>query len=166
MAISRVARRPVGLSAGLGETRVAKPRPASLRGRQRRLGARRDQRALLLGQRRVDVQHERVHVRTKLCHNERNALRHQPGDERDIARQPIELGDNDRAYALASAVERGRQLRTPIERISALASLDLDILAGDLQTLGLSEALSVTRRPATPSRSPSPPIPRERFSRR
>ena len=90
------------------------------------------------------------------------------GGRADVKRiDPDRLGDIlELGRAEIVDFERGRQLRTPIERISALASLDLDILAGDLQTLGLSEALSVTRRPATPSRSPSPPIPRERFSRR
>ena len=38
--------------------------------------------------------------------DERHALRHQAGNERDIARQPVELGDQDAAFAPALAAAR------------------------------------------------------------
>lgn len=58
-----------------------------------------NQRALLLRQRRINVQHERIDVGTKLGNNERYAMYHEPADEVDIPRQPVELGNRDRAFA-------------------------------------------------------------------
>src|SRR5450631_182193 len=56
---------------------------------QRRLGTLRDQRALLLCQGRVDVQHERICVPTQRRDDERHLVRHKAGDEADVAGQPI-----------------------------------------------------------------------------
>src|SRR4051812_40960834 len=50
------------------------PRPLDA---ERCLGARRYQPSLLLRQRGVEVQHERISIRAKLGHNERNTLGHQ-----------------------------------------------------------------------------------------
>jgi hypothetical protein len=53
---------------------------------------------------------------------------HQAADEVDIAGQPVELGDDDRAALidLASGLERGGELRAAIERVGTLACLDFD----------------------------------------
>jgi hypothetical protein len=48
------------------------------------------------------VQHERIGVGAQLGDNERHAPGHQAGNEGHIARQPIELGNNDRALARAA----------------------------------------------------------------
>ena len=47
-----------------------------------------DQSALLFRERGVEMQHERVGICAKFRNNEGNALRHQPGDERHVARFP------------------------------------------------------------------------------
>jgi hypothetical protein len=44
-----------------------------------------------------------------------------------VARQPIELGDDDGALALTGLGERCGELRATIESIRALARLDLDV---------------------------------------
>ena len=51
--------------------------------------------ALLFGQRGVDVQDERIDVPAQRADDERHPLRHQAGDERDVAAEPVELGDGD-----------------------------------------------------------------------
>ncbi len=56
-----------------------------------------------------------------------------------IAGQPIELGDYDRAFALAGFGERRGELRATIERIRALAGFDLDILGNDFEAFSLGE---------------------------
>ena len=58
-----------------------------------------DQPALLLGQRRVEVQHEWIGVGAEFGDDERHALGHKAGDEGDVAGEAIELGDDDRALA-------------------------------------------------------------------
>jgi hypothetical protein len=47
----------------------------------------------------------------------------------DIARQSIELDDEDRALRLARFSQRRGQLRTTIERVGAFAGLDFDEFA-------------------------------------
>src|SRR5450631_1264907 len=71
------------------EVRVAQFYTAYLGRCQRRLGTLRDQRALLLCQGRVDVQHERICVPTQRRDDERHLVRHKAGDEADVAGQPI-----------------------------------------------------------------------------
>ena len=60
----------------------------------------RDQPALLLGQRGVEVQHERIGVSAQLGDDERRLVGHQAGDEVDVAAEPVELGDDDRRLVL------------------------------------------------------------------
>jgi hypothetical protein len=72
--------------------------------RQRLFGARRDHRPLLFGKRGVDVQDERVDVGPKLSHDESDALGHQARDKGNVAAEPVELGDHDRASELARSV--------------------------------------------------------------
>ena len=98
---------------------------------QRRLGALRDQPPLLLGQRGVEVQHERIGVAAEFGDDERHALRHQAGDERDVARQPVQLRDQDAALRGLGRSQRGCELRPPVERVGALAGFGLDVLGDD-----------------------------------
>jgi hypothetical protein len=59
----------------------------------------------------------------------------------DIATEPIELGDGDRAMLPISASfgQGGAELRATIERVRALPRLDLDMLGDDIEVLGLGE---------------------------
>jgi hypothetical protein len=50
-----------------------------------------DQPPFLLGQGGKEVKHERVSVAAEFGDDERYALRHQAGDERNVARQSAEL---------------------------------------------------------------------------
>ena len=65
--------------------------------RERRLCAPGDQCPLLFCERSVEVQDEWIDIRSKLSDEERYAMRHQTGNEVDVARETIELGDCDRA---------------------------------------------------------------------
>ena len=103
-------------------------------------GALRDQPPFLLGKRCVEVQHERVGIGAKFGDDEGDALRHQAGNEGDVAREAVELGHDDRALRLARCGQRGCQLRSAIERIGALAGLDLGELVQDGDALGFGEA--------------------------
>ncbi len=60
----------------------------------------------------------------------------------NVTREPVELGDGDRARlpVAAGASQGGGELRAAVERIGALARLDLSELGGDLEALGLGEA--------------------------
>jgi hypothetical protein len=60
----------------------------------------------------------------------------------DVAAQPVELGYGDRRRPAlpAGRGERITEFRATIERIGALAALDLDKLVGDLEALGFGEA--------------------------
>ena len=108
---------------GLGRVRpVAEQGAGGLLPAERVAGPLRDQRALLLGERGEEVQHERVGVGAQLGDDERHALRHEAGDERHVARQPVELGHDDRALRLSGHGERGGQLGPAVEGVSALAS--------------------------------------------
>ena len=88
------------------------------------------------------MQQERRHVWPEFGDQERDALRHQPRDEVHVAAEPVELGDRDRrAPALAAGLgERVTEFRAPLERVSALARFDLDMLGDDLEALGLGES--------------------------
>ncbi len=79
--------------AGIGA--VAQPGTPSLAGGERGPRSFTDQASLFLSQGGIEVEHERVGIGPKLGDDEWNTLRHQAGDEGDIAREPIELGDDD-----------------------------------------------------------------------
>ena len=74
------------------------------------MSRRRDQPTLLLGQRGVEVQQERIDVGTQLGDDELDALRHQAADEVNVAAEPVQLGDRDRALAMFGLSQRGSQL--------------------------------------------------------
>ena len=64
---------------------------------------------------------------------------HKPGDEGDVAGQPIELGDDDGAAGALGSCQSCRELRPPLQGIGALARLDLDELAYEGKALALAE---------------------------
>jgi len=69
------------------------------------------------------MQHERIGVAPEFGDDEWRALRHEAGDEGDIARQPVQLGDQDAALRPFGGRECGCELRSPIECIGALAQI-------------------------------------------
>lgn len=85
------------------------------------------------------MQHEGISIRTKLGNNEWRPLRHQAGDEVNIAAQAIQLGHDDRAFGLAGGGECRRELGASVEGIRTLAGLDLDELSHDLEPIVCGE---------------------------
>jgi hypothetical protein len=85
------------------------------------------------------VQQERIDVGTQLGDDELDALRHQATDEVNVAAEPVQLGDRDRALAMLGLSQRGSQLRAASKRVGTFAGLDLDELTGQLEALGLGE---------------------------
>lgn len=73
-----------------------------------------DHAALLLGEGRIDVQHERVRVGAKLGHDEGHPLRHQPGDKRHVAGQAVPLGHHDRSLGFAGGGQSGGKVRLAV----------------------------------------------------
>ena len=69
---------------------------------------------------------ERVNIRPKLRDQERNAVRHQPGDEMHVAGQPVELCDDERAPLAPRLSENCCKLRSAFQGVGALPRLDLD----------------------------------------
>jgi DNA invertase Pin-like site-specific DNA recombinase len=139
------------LRARLIEARVAEAGSSRLGGLQRRLRALGDDAPLFLRHGGVNVQHERWNRGAKLGDDEWHALLHKPGDEVDVTREAVELGDHDRAFAAARLVERGGELRAQVERVRALAGFDLDMFADDRKAFGVGEALDASRpRPDLP----------------
>jgi hypothetical protein len=123
-----------------------------LRRRERRLCAPGDQGALLFGERGIEMQNEGIDVRPEFRNEERDAMRHQAGNEMHVARETVELGDRDRATQRARLGERRRQLGPTIERVASLARLDFNKLGGDFKPL-------VAREPFNASRCASMPKP-------
>jgi hypothetical protein len=64
--------------------------------------------------------------------DERHPLRHQPADEKHIARQPVELKAPIVVAKLLGKFQRRGELRALVERVGALASFDLDELMHNL----------------------------------
>jgi hypothetical protein len=130
---------------------------ARLDGLQRCPGALADEGAFLLGQRRVDMQHEGVNVGAQLGHEERHAVDHEARDEMHITPEAAELRDDDRHLEPLGVGEGGGKLRPAIERVMALARFNLNILGMDLRALALSKGrdgrpLGFEPEPASPCR--------------
>jgi hypothetical protein len=85
------------------------------------------------------MQHKRVGVAAEFSHDERHALGHQPCNERNIAREPIELGNQDAAFGRAGGSEGGCELRAAVERVGAFAGLRLDELGDDGEAFSFGE---------------------------
>src|SRR3954471_8961946 len=90
--VGRGLQRSAADGAGLANIdRIAKLGPARLPDREGGLGPLGNEMAFLLSQSRIEVQHEGIGVPAELGHHERYALRHEARDERNVARQPVEL---------------------------------------------------------------------------
>jgi hypothetical protein len=82
---------------------------------------------------------ERIGISTQLGHNEGHALRHQAGNECDVAGNPVELGNKDGTFGRACRAQSGGKLRPPIERVGPLAGFGLDELPGKSGARGETE---------------------------
>ena len=85
------------------------------------------------------MQGERVDVAAERGDDERHPLRHQAGDERDVAAEPVELGDGDLTLGLLRRLQRRLQFGPAVECVAALAGLDLGELGDDLEAFGRGE---------------------------
>lgn len=68
----------------------------------------------------------------ELGHHERDTMCDQARDERHVAAEPVEFGDDNWALELARLFERRAQPRPQVQGVGALARFDLDMLAGKL----------------------------------
>jgi hypothetical protein len=126
--------------AGLADVAwIAQLAPACLPDCQRCFGALGDQASLLLGQGGVEVEHERIGVAAEFSHDEGDALGHQARDERHIARQPVQLGDQDATSRSLGRSKGSCELRAPVERISALAGFGFDVFGDDRDVFRFGE---------------------------
>ena len=89
----------------------------------------------------MKAQHERLKRRLKLGNTERDAMRHEPGNEMNVAAEPIELRNGGEASlsVTASLCKRGGELRTAVKRLRALARLDFGELGNETQSLSGGE---------------------------
>ena len=88
---------------------AAQLRAACLGGVQGGLGALADHLARVLGHGGEDVDGEPVGLRH--VHGDKfHAGLHQPADKMDVARQPVELGDQQRGFMFPAGIERGGEL--------------------------------------------------------
>jgi hypothetical protein len=85
------------------------------------------------------MQHKRVGIAPEFGHDERDALRHQAGHERDIAGEPVELRDQDAALRGLGGGQCGCELRSPVHCVGALAGLCFNKLSDDGELLGFGE---------------------------
>ena len=60
-------------------------------------------------------------IGSQLSDDERDPLSHQTADEMDVAAEPIELRDDDRAFQPAGHLESRGKLRPALKRVSAWA---------------------------------------------
>jgi hypothetical protein len=96
------------------------------------LGTGRDQRPLILSERRVKMEHKRVRVGAELGDDEQQPLRHQPRNEMHVSGEPIEIRDDNGTVRLASVNEGVAELWTAVERVGALSDLGLNKLAHEI----------------------------------
>jgi hypothetical protein len=99
-----------------------------------------DQPTLLLGQGRIEVQHERISVTTKFRNDEGHALRHQARHERYVAGQPVKLGNDNAALRSLCSGQRSGELRPTVQSVSPLPGFGLDVLGDDGEAFRLGEA--------------------------
>ena len=98
---------------------------------ERRTRPLRDQPPFLLRESSVEVQHERVCIRTQFDDDERHLLRHETGDEGNVPGEPVELGNDDRSPAGLPRRECRSELRAPVQGVGTLAGLDLGELCDE-----------------------------------
>ena len=133
-AIGRGAVRRTRLDCGRRGSGIAELDTSSFFCGERRLGAGRGQRTLLLCQSGVKMQHEWVGIGAKLGDDERNPMRRQAANEMHVAGQPTELHDENRKLVLSGSRQRCCQLRPAVERIGAFTRLEFDMLGDEIKS--------------------------------
>ena len=101
------------------------------------------------------MQHEWVGIGSEFGDDEGHTLRHQAGNEGHVAREPVELGHQDRTLRLARCGQRCGELRPSVERVGALAGFDLGEFGEDGDAFGFGKA----RDRCSLASSPSPDRP-------
>jgi hypothetical protein len=81
------------------------------------------------------VEHERISVSTKLGNNEGDALRHEPGNKCNVAREAVESGHQNRALDVSGGCKRGGRPRAPVERVSPLPAFAFDVVTDHRDTV-------------------------------
>ena len=90
-----------------------------------------------LGQRRENVQFERLGIRA-VADEERHTALHQAGNEVDVAAKAVQAGNDQRGLALAAGGQGPRQFRT----VRPFAGLDLDKLLKQLPAAAIEIVLN------------------------
>jgi hypothetical protein len=72
------------------------------------------------------MEDERINVRTKFSHYERDAVRHKPANEMHIAAQPVQFRYSHRAAVAARLVKSGSKLGAPLDGVRAFARFHLN----------------------------------------
>jgi hypothetical protein len=80
-----------------------------------------------LGERRVEVERERVGVGAEFGDDKRHPVDHQPADEVDVARQPVQFRYDDRVMGFSRGRQCGGEHGSPLQRVGALARLYFDV---------------------------------------
>ena len=86
------------------------------------------------------MEHEGIGVSPEFRYDEGDTLRHEPGDEGDVAGEAVELGDDDGALAAAGRGAGYGQLRTAVERVRTLAALRFGECRNEVEALLEGEA--------------------------
>ena len=86
------------------------------------------------------MQHEGVGISAELCDDERNAMCHEAADEMYVAGPAAELPNENRTFFLAGLRERRGELWAAVERVGALARLDLDEFRDEIKSFCFSKA--------------------------
>jgi hypothetical protein len=105
------------------------------------LGARADQRALLLGQGDKEVKDERINISAQLRDHEGHPTCHQAADEVNVSRNSIQHGNAHRALPPAGFRQRSGQLGAAVKSVTAFAGLHFHEYPDKLEALGSSEAV-------------------------
>jgi hypothetical protein len=90
-----------------------------------------DEAPLLLGQSRVEVQHEGIGIGPEFGGDEWHPLRHEAGNEGHVPRQAIELGDQHCASLRAGRRQGCGELGPAIQRIGSPTCLGFRKLGND-----------------------------------
>ena len=78
-----------------------------------------NQTPLLLGERGVEMQHERVRIAPEFGNDERDPLRHESSNECNVARETIQLRKQDAAFGGFRGGEGGRERWAAINSVGA-----------------------------------------------
>jgi hypothetical protein len=85
------------------------------------------------------LKHERIDIGTQFRDQKRDPVGHQPGDEMDIAAEPVEFGNRHGAAAPAGLREGSSEFGSAIEGVRALTGFHLDVLGYGIEPVRVGE---------------------------